>query len=247
MTNPKATKIQAILGFLALFVLAGCATNFAPKPLPPNHPASVQAQEAPRTGIQRLIGTDAITRKTIAQLERKDAPNPDYQSGGMSHDMGNMGGMDQSQMKGMEGMDHSKMPGMDMSKPPAGAPAPSPAGMDHSKMSGMDMNKPPAGAATPPGGMDHSKMPGMTMPTPGAAASPASKEGAEMEMKKTSDEMKKLSDEMKAKSDAEKSSEKPQTEVGYWTCVMHPEIHETKPGQCPKCGMTLVKKEGALK
>ncbi len=32
---------------------------------------------------------------------------------------------------------------------------------------------------------------------------------------------------------------------GYWTCVMHPEIHSDKPGQCPKCGMTLVKKEWA--
>lgn len=30
-----------------------------------------------------------------------------------------------------------------------------------------------------------------------------------------------------------------------WTCVMHPEIHADGPGQCPKCGMTLVKKEGA--
>jgi hypothetical protein len=31
----------------------------------------------------------------------------------------------------------------------------------------------------------------------------------------------------------------------YWTCVMHPEIHADKPGQCPKCGMVLVKKERA--
>ena len=29
----------------------------------------------------------------------------------------------------------------------------------------------------------------------------------------------------------------------YYTCVMHPEIHEAKPGKCPKCGMELVKKE----
>ncbi len=27
----------------------------------------------------------------------------------------------------------------------------------------------------------------------------------------------------------------------YYTCVMHPEIHEAKPGDCPKCGMALVK------
>ena len=28
----------------------------------------------------------------------------------------------------------------------------------------------------------------------------------------------------------------------YYTCVMHPEIKQDKPGKCPKCGMTLVKK-----
>jgi FtsP/CotA-like multicopper oxidase with cupredoxin domain len=29
----------------------------------------------------------------------------------------------------------------------------------------------------------------------------------------------------------------------FYTCVMHPEIHESKPGNCPKCGMTLVKEK----
>ncbi|WP_445452482.1 multicopper oxidase domain-containing protein [Flavobacterium sp. 25HG05S-40] len=28
-----------------------------------------------------------------------------------------------------------------------------------------------------------------------------------------------------------------------YTCVMHPEIHATKPGKCPKCGMTLIKEK----
>ena len=32
-----------------------------------------------------------------------------------------------------------------------------------------------------------------------------------------------------------------QTKVIY-TCVMHPEIQKDKPGNCPKCGMTLIKK-----
>lgn len=183
---------------LALIALAACATKFEPKPLTADHPASAQAEEAPRTGMKRLIVTDEITRKTNAQLARKDVPNSDFESGGMSHDMSSMGGMDHSQMKGMEGMDHSKMQGM-------------------------------------------------TSPVPDSAAPPANKEAAEKEMKKTSDEMKKLSDELKAKSDASKPSEKPssaqaQPEAAYWTCVMHPEIHEDKPGQCPKCGVTLVKK-----
>src|SRR4029453_17820902 len=28
----------------------------------------------------------------------------------------------------------------------------------------------------------------------------------------------------------------------YYTCVMHPEVQMDKPGKCPKCRMTLVKK-----
>jgi YHS domain-containing protein len=28
-------------------------------------------------------------------------------------------------------------------------------------------------------------------------------------------------------------------EAGYWTCPMHPEIHQAGPGQCPICGMNL--------
>src|SRR5664279_3307260 len=26
----------------------------------------------------------------------------------------------------------------------------------------------------------------------------------------------------------------------YYTCSMHPQIHEEKPGKCPICGMTLI-------
>ena len=28
--------------------------------------------------------------------------------------------------------------------------------------------------------------------------------------------------------------------VTYYTCSMHPEIHQKTPGECPKCGMSLV-------
>jgi hypothetical protein len=32
-----------------------------------------------------------------------------------------------------------------------------------------------------------------------------------------------------------------------YTCTMHPEVLSDKPGKCPKCGMTLVKKGPAKK
>ena len=32
-----------------------------------------------------------------------------------------------------------------------------------------------------------------------------------------------------------------------YTCPMHPEIAQDKPGSCPKCGMKLVKKTGGHK
>ena len=33
------------------------------------------------------------------------------------------------------------------------------------------------------------------------------------------------------------------TQAITYTCPMHPEIHAAKPGNCPKCGMTLVKEK----
>ncbi len=38
-------------------------------------------------------------------------------------------------------------------------------------------------------------------------------------------------------------SKKEQTQQATYTCSMHPEIHATKPGNCPKCGMKLVKEK----
>jgi DNA-directed RNA polymerase subunit RPC12/RpoP len=31
-----------------------------------------------------------------------------------------------------------------------------------------------------------------------------------------------------------------------YTCPMHPEIHAAKPGNCPKCGMRLVKEKAGV-
>jgi len=39
------------------------------------------------------------------------------------------------------------------------------------------------------------------------------------------------------------SGEQPMSGKVYYTCKMHPQIHQDKPGKCPICGMTLIKKE----
>jgi len=48
----------------------------------------------------------------------------------------------------------------------------------------------------------------------------------------------------KTSKELEKKTEETEAPAFYYTCIMHPEIHQDKPGKCPKCGMTLVKKEG---
>jgi len=42
-------------------------------------------------------------------------------------------------------------------------------------------------------------------------------------------------------SDTTKTKKAKTAKVQY-TCTMHPEVISDKPGKCPKCGMTLVKK-----
>ena len=37
-----------------------------------------------------------------------------------------------------------------------------------------------------------------------------------------------------------------QPQLVTYTCVMHPEIHVTKPGNCPKCGMKLIKEKSKV-
>jgi hypothetical protein len=47
-------------------------------------------------------------------------------------------------------------------------------------------------------------------------------------------------------SDTTKNKNVKPAKVQY-TCTMHPEVISDKPGKCPKCGMTLVKKVDAKK
>lgn len=42
------------------------------------------------------------------------------------------------------------------------------------------------------------------------------------------------------KNAVETSNIQPGTQAEIWTCSMHPQIREPKPGQCPICGMNLI-------
>jgi hypothetical protein len=39
------------------------------------------------------------------------------------------------------------------------------------------------------------------------------------------------------------SGEQPRSGKIYYTCAMHPQVHQDRPGECPICGMILIKKE----
>ena len=43
--------------------------------------------------------------------------------------------------------------------------------------------------------------------------------------------------------DMNKKETKPQVQPVTYTCPMHPEIHATRPGNCPKCDMKLIKEK----
>lgn len=47
-------------------------------------------------------------------------------------------------------------------------------------------------------------------------------------------------------SSKQKSATENEVAKVQYTCPMHPEVLSDKPGDCPICGMTLVKKEIAL-
>ncbi len=69
-------------------------------------------------------------------------------------------------------------------------------------------------------------------------------QGAESQKKVLSEEMKKTAEEMKETSQALKErSDQMKTGAATYTCPMHPQVRSDKPGKCPICGMTLVKKK----
>ncbi len=50
-----------------------------------------------------------------------------------------------------------------------------------------------------------------------------------------------LDEAAKAKEKAGATAPKAPEAAAVWTCSMHPEVRESKPGKCPKCGMNLIK------
>jgi hypothetical protein len=63
-------------------------------------------------------------------------------------------------------------------------------------------------------------------------------------MKRGSSDKGTMRDEMPGMSEMSKEAAVPAPET-YYTCPMHAQIKEGKPGNCPICGMTLVKKSPA--
>ncbi len=57
----------------------------------------------------------------------------------------------------------------------------------------------------------------------------------------------KLDEAAKGKDKAGTVAPKDAQTAEVWTCPMHPEVKEAKPGKCPKCGMNLVKAAAAAK
>lgn len=177
---------------------------------------------------------------------------------GMDHSKmssGSMPGMDHSKMGSgsMAGMDHSKMgsgstPGMDHSKMNSAAQPTT--GMDHSTMGGSSMSGMGSmthgavqnGSATVSGttpsqtlSVDAFDAPATTSLNEAAKASGTATQGGH-------DMGGMAPDATHASPVATPSPDTSASQVVY-TCPMHPEVISAKPGKCPKCGMTLVRKK----
>jgi uncharacterized protein involved in copper resistance len=72
----------------------------------------------------------------------------------------------------------------------------------------------------------------------------AAKQMDKSKMKHGSSDKGTMRDEMPGMSEMSKEAAVP-APVTYYTCPMHAQIKEGKPGNCPICGMTLVKKSVA--
>ncbi len=74
---------------------------------------------------------------------------------------------------------------------------------------------------------------------PKAAAKPTTKKKEQIQMPKETAKPKPMDTDMKDNMQMPSDNQQPVTYI----CPMHPEIHATKPGNCPKCGMKLIKEK----
>ena len=72
-----------------------------------------------------------------------------------------------------------------------------------------------------------------------AAAKPTTKKKEQIQMPKETAKPKPMDTDMKDNMQMPSDNQQPVTYI----CPMHPEIHATKPGNCPKCGMKLIKEK----
>lgn len=170
----------------------------------------------------------------------------------------------------LPGMDHPKagkpgsaapMAGMDHSQPVGGKPG------TVTEMTGMDHSQPAGGAADPMAGMDHAAMGhGSPAPIPQSRPAPTSSSqigqldpigtlspdefdrtvappsnaGSVASGQATEHQGHDVPGPISA---SPKGAAAPDPVEAAFTCPMHPEVRSSQPGTCPKCGMTLVKKE----
>ena len=76
-----------------------------------------------------------------------------------------------------------------------------------------------------------------------ATNTPGSPSFQPSEMQQMHHDMSGMHDEKMGAIKKDSGEAKPMSRKFYYTCLMHPQIHQNKPGECPICGMTLIKQE----
>ena len=246
MQTPVVVACAAALSV----VLAGCA---APAMVDPaasgDHPANANAPATPFAPPSQTLAITANPSASPAPVNTHDhaGPGANTMPPPVHGDM-NMRGM---KMKGMSGNSGDSLPGGDTT----------PAGMNHAsieKLAEMDQHGVPGqngapgqhGAMNPDGasGRDGLSTRGPSTPAqspgdarPTAPAPPSQPPPSQAPPSQPPPSQARPSP-SSARSTAATATMPSTTQASvYHTCPMHPEVHADKPGNCPICGMKLVK------